>query len=96
MLAEFTDIADAALAERLWTVEEFRLMHEIGLIGDDDRVELIEGHVVTMNAIGPEHAYVVARVSRLLSGAVLTQLERWHLTVADIFRLTVRTDLAAR
>ncbi|TAD80862.1 MAG: Uma2 family endonuclease [Oscillatoriales cyanobacterium] len=47
---------------RLFTVQEYHLMSEAGVFGDRERVELIEGEIVQMAAIGKRHA---ARVDRL-------------------------------
>ena len=51
-------LADAAprTIRRRWTVAEYHRMGEVGLLRADERVELIEGDVVAMAPIGPEHA----------------------------------------
>jgi Uma2 family endonuclease len=46
-------------ARRLFTVDEYYRMAAAGVLTPDDRVELIEGEVVKMNAIGPLHAHIV-------------------------------------
>jgi len=50
--------ADLALPlpRRRWTVAEYHRMDELGLLGKEERVELIEGDIVTMAPIGSEHA----------------------------------------
>ena len=58
------------LQKRLFTVTEYHLMAEAGMLGEDDRVELIEGEIVAMNPIGSRHAAAVNRLNRLLSQAV--------------------------
>lgn len=50
-----------------FTVEEYRKMGEAGIFSEDDRVELIDGEVVEMAAIGGRHVESVMRLTRLLS-----------------------------
>jgi Uma2 family endonuclease len=50
------------MQKRLFTVQEYHLMIEAGVFGNNDRVELIEGEIIEMAAIGKRHA---ARVDRL-------------------------------
>ena len=38
--------------KRLFTVQEYHLMSEAGVFGDNERVELIEGEIIQMAAIG--------------------------------------------
>ena len=42
-------------APHLFTVDEYHKMAEVGLLKEDDRVELIDGEIVEMPPIGPEH-----------------------------------------
>ena len=48
---------------RLFTVEEYHRMGEAGILGEDDRVELINGEIVRMNPIGSPHAGCVNRLN---------------------------------
>ncbi len=61
------------LQKRRFTVEEYYRMAEAGILSEDDRVELIDGEVVPMPAIGSRHAACVSRLNRLLSGQTAGQ-----------------------
>ncbi len=50
---------------RRFTVDEYHRMAEAGIFHEDDRVELIDGQVVWMSPIGPEHAGCVDDLARL-------------------------------
>ncbi len=50
---------------RLFTVDEYYRMAEAGILGEDDRVELIEGEIIQMSPIGPLHAYNVDHLALL-------------------------------
>ena len=55
------------LAEkRLLSVDDYHRMAEAGILAPDERVELIEGEIVTMAPIGPEHVSIVNRLTRTL------------------------------
>jgi hypothetical protein len=49
----------APLVTRSFTVDEYHRMLEAGILGEDDRVELLGGQVVEMTPIGPRHARCV-------------------------------------
>lgn len=51
------------LTQRRFTVDEYEQMVEVGILGPDDHVELIEGAIVEMPPIGPLHADVVRWLS---------------------------------
>ena len=51
---------------RKFTVEEYYRMAEVGILKRDERVELIEGEIVVMPPIGPEHANDVDVFNELL------------------------------
>jgi Uma2 family endonuclease len=53
--------------KRRFTVAEYHRMAEAGILGADDRVELIEGEILQMTPIGREHAACVDRLTRLFS-----------------------------
>jgi Uma2 family endonuclease len=64
---------------RLFTVEEYHRMGEAGILGEDSRVELIEGQIIRMNPISPLHAGRVNRLTELLwahfSGKVIVRVQ---------------------
>lgn len=49
-----------------FTVDEYYRMARAGVFGEDDRVELIEGGLVDMSPIGPEHAGATSYLSHAL------------------------------
>jgi Uma2 family endonuclease len=53
-----------------FTVDDYHRLAEVGILGEDDRVELLDGQVVEMTPIGPEHAGCVDGLVRLLSRLV--------------------------
>ena len=66
-------------ARRYFTVDEYHRMGEAGILREDDRVELIEGEIITMSPIGSHHAACVKRLneqlSRLLTGRALVGIQ---------------------
>jgi Uma2 family endonuclease len=54
------------LAQRRFTAEEFHQMGGAGILDEDDRVELVDGRIIEMAAIGSHHAACVARLTRLM------------------------------
>lgn len=55
-----------ALQPHRFTVDEYHQLRETGILGEDDRVELIEGELVDMNPIGSRHAGCVNRLTKRL------------------------------
>ena len=55
------------LVRRSFTVGEYHRMAEVGILGEDDRVELIDGQVVAMTPIGPDHGSCVNRLTALFA-----------------------------
>jgi Uma2 family endonuclease len=52
--------------KRRFTVDEYYRMAEAGILRPDERVELIEGEIIEMAAIGSRHAAFVKRLNRML------------------------------
>lgn len=71
---------DAPERQRPIRVDEYHRMIEAGILGEDERVELIDGVLVAMTPQGRLHAFVIQELNRLLVRAladeykVLTQL----------------------
>lgn len=49
-----------------WTREEYQALGETGALTPDERVELIEGEIVSMSPQGPAHAAGIRRLTRVL------------------------------
>ena len=49
-----------------FTVDDYHRLGELGILHEDDRVELIDGQVVEMTPIGPRHGGCVKQLARLL------------------------------
>ena len=56
----------AAMPYHRWSVEEYHQMARSGLLGETDRVELIEGELIDMAPIGSKHAFRVDSIARAL------------------------------
>ena len=62
-------VAAPVVDKRLWkfSVADYGVMIEAGILKKEDRVELIDGEVLTMAPIGSRHAASVKRLIRLLT-----------------------------
>jgi len=56
---------DVEIARRLFTIEEYHRMGEAGILGEDERVELIDGEIIQMAPIGTRHLGCVINANRL-------------------------------
>ena len=63
MSATFVKDRNVSVPRYRLTVEGYRQMAEAGILGEDDRVELIEGELIQMPPIGAKHAEVVDYVN---------------------------------
>ena len=70
------------LTRRRFTVDEYHWMARVGILGEDDRVELIDGEIVEMPPIGPEHALTVAECN-----------ERFVQSFADLAQVWVQNPI---
>ena len=55
------------LLRRRFTVDEYHQMGQVGILHEDDRLELLEGEIVEMAPIGSRHQATVDRLTRLFS-----------------------------
>lgn len=77
------------IARHAFTVTEFHRMGEVGILSERDRVELIEGELVSMSPIGSHHAGAVNALTRLL---ILAAGERAVISVQNPVRLDEQTE----
>jgi len=56
--------------KKLFTVDEYYRMAQAGIIGPDDRVELIDGEVLRMSPIGHRHSVCVTLATELFVSAL--------------------------
>jgi len=52
--------------KKLFTVDEYYRMAEIGVIREDTRTELINGEIIEMSPMGPRHASSVSRITEFM------------------------------
>lgn len=55
-----------AVTRKRFTADEYQRMGQAGILRREDRVELIDGEIVTKMTIGPRHSASVDRANRLL------------------------------
>ena len=52
---------------RRFSVAEYHEMGKVGILSEDERVELIEGVIIEMSPIGSKHAATVKKLNRIFS-----------------------------
>src|SRR5215213_8380383 len=77
------------VTRRRFTVHDYHRMGEAGILHEDDRVELIEGEIVEMAAIGTRHFSCVNGLTRLLVRSVDDEA---IVSVQNPVRLNERTE----
>ncbi|HEX2740666.1 MAG TPA: Uma2 family endonuclease [Rubrobacter sp.] len=77
------------VTRRRFTVHDYHRMGEAGILHEDDRVELIEGEIVEMAAIGTRHFTCVNGLTRLLVRSVGDEA---IVSVQNPVRLNQRTE----
>ena len=93
------------VTKKLFTVDEFERMAEVGILSEDCRYELIRGEVMEMARPGSPHASRVKRLNRLftsrLGESVIVSvqdpvvLDRYSAPVPDVALLRSRHDFYA-
>jgi len=63
------------LTRRRFSVDEYDRMGEAGILGEDDRVELLDGEIVEMTPIGSRHAATVKRLIALFTVRLGSQVQ---------------------
>jgi Uma2 family endonuclease len=95
-----------ALKRRRFTVDDYYRMAEVGILTEDDRVELLDGEIVEMSPIGSDHGGHVKRLtalftSRLGARVIVSvqdpvRLSRHSEPQPDVVLLRPRDDFYAR
>jgi Uma2 family endonuclease len=79
--------------ERLFTVDEYHALARSGVLTEDDRVELLNGRIITMTPIGPPHLHTVNRLTRLFAQRVYgTEPPLARVSVQNSVRLGHRNE----
>jgi Uma2 family endonuclease len=77
-----------SVPRRLFTVDEYYEMARVGILKPDERVELLDGEIVPMNAISSPHAWGVTR----LTGIFYQIEDRCKIIVQNPLRLGDRSE----
>jgi Uma2 family endonuclease len=101
-----TQQAVASIPRRRFTTVEYHRMGEIGVLADDERVELLDGQIVRMSPIASPHAGCVDRLNALfarrLGGRAIVRvqnpilLDRFSEPQPDLSLLAPRPDYYAK
>ena len=96
------DDAAVLLTRHKLNVDEYYRMAEAGILGEDDRVELIDGDIIDMAPIGPGHEATVGGLTETLVLAFVgraivwpqnsIRLGRWSAPQPDLAVLRRRAD----
>jgi Uma2 family endonuclease len=87
-------MASPALGDGRVTRERYWQLVAEGVIGSDDRVELLEGVIVAMSPQNPPHAFVIAKLTQWLAGIVHQAFIRVQLPIDLSDLSTPEPDLA--
>ena len=60
-------VEEPKVSLRKLTIEEYHKLGEAGILHPNDRVELIDGLLVQMAPIGPEHQFILEKLNDVLS-----------------------------
>ncbi|MBD2178853.1 Uma2 family endonuclease [Pseudanabaena sp. FACHB-1998] len=73
MIAIAKSPLSSAPTKHRFTVEQYYKMAEVGILGIEERTELIEGEITEMSPIGAKHAGSINRLNRRFSAIVNNQ-----------------------
>lgn len=77
------------IVRRRFTADEYQRLGKIGMIHEDERVELLDGEIVQMAAVGSKH---FACVNRLTDTLVPLAQGRFTVSVQNPIRLSPRSE----
>lgn len=77
------------LKRRRFTVDDYYRMAEVGILTEDDRVELLDGEIVQMSPIGSDHAGHVKRLNALFTSRLGARVV---VSVQDPVRLSSHSE----
>ena len=80
---------ESPLQLRLWTVDEYHRMAEVGIFEPSERVELLEGKIICILTKGISHRSAVGRTNKLLQNRLGNQA--W-IAVQDPVKLNERSE----
>src|ERR1051325_6652232 len=93
------------VTKNLFTVDEYYQMAAAGILGPEDRVELIDGEIIQMSPIGHRHAVAVLRLNHLFTASFAgramvsvqgpMQLNKYTEPEPDVVVLKPRSDYYA-
>jgi len=66
------------------TISDYYKMAEVGILGENNRVEFIDGEIVDMAPIGSEHAFVVSRLAQFF---ILAARDQYLVSIQNPLRL---------
>ena len=78
-------LAEAGVQRRRFTADEYHRLAEVGILHEDDRVELIEGEIIIMAPIGLRHAACVGLLNRELTLALGRRAFLWPQNPVRLF-----------
>lgn len=78
---------------RRFTADEYERMGELGILDEDERIELIDGEIIEMSPIGVRHARCVSNLTELLVVQLisLNANQRYQVWSQNPIRLSGRT-----
>src|SRR3989442_14601406 len=75
---------EVAATRRRFTRAEYYRMAEVGILGEDDRFELIRGEIVEMSPIGRRHRAFVGNLNQLLATRLSGRAIIWMQNPVDL------------